>query len=159
MPKFLKESNRHKDTCYCSDSSERPSANSCVKYQNNNNKNNNNNKLVNFAIPSDHRVKLKEREKKDEYLNLARNLKKLLNMKMKILPIVISALGTVTKDWQKNRGLGNKRTRGDNPNYSLVEIGQNTEKSTGDLRRLAVTQTPMKDHQITLMWKTWKGVK
>ena len=29
--------------------------------------------------------------------------------------------------------------------------GQNTEKSPGDLRRLAVTQTPVKDHQITLI--------
>ena len=28
--------------------------------------------------------------------------------------------------------------RGDNPNYSIVEIGKNTEKSPGDLRRLAV---------------------
>ena len=28
------------------------------------------------------------------------------------------------------------------------------EKSPGDLRRLAVTQTPVKDHQLTLMWTT-----
>ena len=38
-------------------------------------------------------------------------------------------------------GLGNKRTRRDHLNYSIVEIGQNTEKSPGDLRRLDVTQT------------------
>ena len=43
-------------------------------------------------------------------------------------------------------GLGNKRTSGDHPNYSIVEIGQNTEKSPGDLRILDVTQTPVKDH-------------
>ena len=47
-----------------------------------------------------------------------------------------------------------KRTCGDHPNYCITEIGQNTKKSPGDLRRLAVTQTPMKDHQVTLMWKT-----
>ena len=35
--------------------------------------------------------------------------------------------------------LGNKRVNGDHPNYNIVEIGQNTEKSPGDLRRLAVT--------------------
>ena len=35
-------------------------------------------------------------------------------------------------------------TGGDCPNYSFVEIGQNTEKSLGDLRRLAVTQAPVK---------------
>ena len=39
---------------------------------------------------------------------------------------------------------------------SIHDIGHNTEKSPGDLRRLAVTQTPMKDHQLTLMWKTLK---
>ena len=33
-------------------------------------------------------------------------------------------------------------------------IIKNTEKSPGDLRRLAVTQTSLKDHQLTLMWKT-----
>ena len=33
---------------------------------------------------------------------------------------------------------------GDPPNYNIVENGQNTEKRPGDLRRLAVTQTPMK---------------
>ena len=38
-------------------------------------------------------------------------------------------------------GLGNKRTNGDHPNYCVIEIGQNTEKNPGDLRRLAVTQT------------------
>ena len=30
------------------------------------------------------------------------------------------------------------------PNYSIVEIGQNTRKFPGDLRRLTVTQTPVK---------------
>ena len=35
--------------------------------------------------------------------------------------------------------LGNKRTNGDYPNYGIVEIGQNTEKRPGDLRRLDFT--------------------
>ena len=48
-------------------------------------------------------------------------------------------------------GLGNWRTSGDPPNYSTIENGQNTEKSPGDLRRLAVTQTPVKDYQLTLI--------
>ena len=33
-------------------------------------------KIVNFAVPADHRIKLKECEKKDIYLDLARELKK-----------------------------------------------------------------------------------
>ena len=41
---------------------------------------------------------------------------------------------------------------------TIKTIGQNTEKSPGDLRRVAVTQTPVKDHQLKLMWKARKGV-
>ena len=33
-------------------------------------------KIVDYAIPADHRIKLKECEKKDKYLDLARELKK-----------------------------------------------------------------------------------
>ena len=33
-------------------------------------------KIIAFAVPADHRIKLKECEKKDEYLDLARELKK-----------------------------------------------------------------------------------
>ena len=54
-------------------------------------------KIVDFAVPADHRIKLKEYEKKDKYLNLARELKKLWNMKETIILIVIGAFGTVTK--------------------------------------------------------------
>ena len=46
-------------------------------------------------------------------------------------------------------GLGSWRTGRDHPNDSIVEDRQNTEKSPGDLMRLAVTQ--MKNHQLTLL--------
>ena len=36
---------------------------------------------------------------------------------------------------KRTRGLGNKRTSGDNPNYSIADISQNAEKSPGELRR------------------------
>ena len=52
---------------------------------------------------------------------------------------------------KRTRGLGNQKTSGDHLNYSIVEIAQNTEKSPGHLRRLAVIQTPVKDHQLILM--------
>ena len=45
----------------------------------------------------DHRIKLKESEKKDKYLDLAREVKKLWNMKVIIIPIVIGAFDTVIK--------------------------------------------------------------
>ena len=54
-------------------------------------------KIVDFAVPADLRIKLKEYEKKDKYLDLARKLKKLWNMQVTIIPIVIGAFGTVTK--------------------------------------------------------------
>ena len=47
-------------------------------------------------------------------------------------------------------GRGNKRTSGDHPNYYIVQNGYNTEKSAGDLGRFAVTQTSVKDHQLTI---------
>ena len=38
-------------------------------------------KIVDFAVPVDHSINLKECEKNDKYLNLAREWKKLWNMK------------------------------------------------------------------------------
>ena len=49
--------------------------------------------------------------------------------------------------------LGSWRTSGDHSNDSIIENDQNTENSPGDLRGLAVTQTPVKNHRLTLMWK------
>ena len=54
-------------------------------------------KIVYFAVPAYDRIKLKECEKKDKYLDLARELKTLWNMPVTIIPIVIGAFGTVTK--------------------------------------------------------------
>ena len=49
-------------------------------------------KIVDFVVPADHRRNLKECEKKDKYLDLARELKNLWNMNVTIVPIVIGAL-------------------------------------------------------------------
>ena len=69
-------------------------------------------------------------------------------MKVPMLPVVIGAFGTITKGLLK--GLE------DYPNDSIAKNGQNPETSPGDLKKLAVTQTPVKNHQLTLMWKTLK---
>ena len=53
--------------------------------------------FVDFAVPADYRVKLKECEKRSKFFNLARELKKLWNMKVMVIPIVTGALGTVTE--------------------------------------------------------------
>ena len=49
------------------------------------------------AVPADHRINLKECEKKDKYLDPLRELKKLWNMKVTIVPIVIGTFGAITK--------------------------------------------------------------
>ena len=56
-------------------------------------------------------------------------------------------------------GLENKRTNGHHPNYSIVEIGQNTKENPGNLRKLAVTQIPVENYQLMLEWKTLKWVE
>ena len=43
-------------------------------------------------------------------------------------------------------GLGSWQSSGDHPNDCIIENGQNTERSPGDVSRLAVTQTPVIDH-------------
>ena len=53
--------------------------------------------MADFVVPVVHKVILKESEKKDKYLDLARELKKLWNMKVTFIPIVINALDTVTE--------------------------------------------------------------
>ena len=50
-------------------------------------------------------------------------------------------------------GLRNKSTSGDHKNYSIIKINQNIEKSSWDLRRLAITQTLLKTHEVTVARK------
>ena len=53
--------------------------------------------MMDLVVPSDHRVKLNESKKKDKYLDFARELKKLRNMNVTIIKIVIGALCTANK--------------------------------------------------------------
>ena len=49
-------------------------------------------KIVDFAVPADHRIKLKECEKKDKYLNLARELKKLWTCRWQLYQLLLVRL-------------------------------------------------------------------
>ena len=108
---------------------------------------------MDFPVSAYHRIKLKGNEKRDKYHDLARESKKTLEHEID---------SDTDCNWSTRYGhqsigtgswwLGNNRTSGDHPNYSIVEIDQNSKKSPGDLRRLAVTQTPLKNHQQRLMW-------
>ena len=111
-------------------------------------------KTVDFAVPADYRIKLKECEKKDKYLDLARELKKIWNMQVTIIPIVIGAFGTVSKGLLK--GLEDLEVGGRMETIqatALLRTARILRRVPGDLRKLAFTQTPAKDHQLTLMWK------
>ena len=103
-------------------------------------------KIVDFAVPADHRIKLKECEKEDKYLNLARELKKLWNMQVTIIPIVIGAFGTVTKGLLK--GLEDLEVGG------RVETIQTTTllRTARILRRVLETWGDLLS--LKLQWKT-----
>ena len=112
--------------------------------------------IVDFDILADHRIKWKESEKGDEYLELARKLKKYIGHEGD------SDTNFNWCTWNNPQRIGkgterfgNKRTTEDHLDYSIFKISQNT----GDLRRLPVTQTPGRNHQLMLVWKTLKRVK
>ena len=112
-------------------------------------------KIVDFTVPSDHRINLKECAKKDKYLDFARELKKLWNMKVTIVPIVIGAFGTTTKGLLK--GLEDLGVGGRAETIQMTallrtdRILKRVLETWGDLLSL---KTPVKDHQLTLMGKT-----
>ena len=85
-------------------------------------------------------------EKKDKYLDLARELKKLWNMKVTIAPIVIGAFGTITKGLLK--GLEDLEVGG------RVETIQMTAllRTARILRRVLETWGDLLS--LKLMWKT-----
>ena len=61
-----------------------------------------------------------------------------------MIPIVVSALGTAPR-----RTVGNLRDNRNDPNHSIVEIGQRNGKNLGVLREFAVNQTPVKTNKLT----------
>ena len=103
-------------------------------------------KIVDFAVPADHRINLKESEKKDKYFDLARELKKLWNMKVTIVPIVIGALGTITKGLLKGQ--------------EDLEVGVRVEtiQTTALLRKARILRRVLETWRdmlsLKLQWKT-----
>ena len=81
-------------------------------------------------------------------------------MKVTVIPIVIGALGEITKGLIQ--GLQDLEIRGQKDTLlttHIIEIGQNTKKCPSDLRRLAVAHTPLDHHQQMMLWKPFKGAK
>ena len=57
--------------------------------------------IIDFTILHETRVDDKEVEKIEKYLDLARELKKMWNMKVKVVPLVLGALGTHAEALEK----------------------------------------------------------
>ncbi|XP_072171997.1 uncharacterized protein [Diadema setosum] len=58
--------------------------------------------IVAVAVPGDSKVGKKEKENIEKYQDLARDLRRLRNMKTKVIPIVIEALGTTPKQLRRH---------------------------------------------------------
>ena len=84
-------------------------------------------------------MKIKGKEKRDKYSELARELKKLLNMT--VIPIVTGILGTIPYGLVKGLEELELEERTKTIQITTFKIGQDTEK------RLVVTQTPVKNSQ------------
>ena len=113
---------------------------------NNNNKKKKRKSVKLSTLSTDQRIKLKECEKRDKCLDLARELNKLWNTNVTIIPIVIAAFGTVTK-WLLN-GLEDLEVG------SRVETIQITAllKTARILRRVLETWEILLS--LNLKWKT-----
>ena len=71
---------------------------------------------MDFAISVEHRGKTKENEKIDKYINLTRELKKLWNMKVMGISIVVGALGLQSFGKETGR-IQNQRKNQDYPGH------------------------------------------
>ena len=84
---------------------------------------------MDFAVPADLKKKLKENEKKEKYLDQAKEIEK--------------KFGDTNCNWCTRHShqridigtvrLRNKSKSGDHPNYSIFKIGLNNEKNFEDM--------------------------
>ena len=56
-------------------------------------------KIIDFAIPGDSRIEEKDKDKIEKYQELGRELQKIWNVKVKIIPLVLGSLGAIPKQF------------------------------------------------------------
>ena len=56
-------------------------------------------KKIGFAVPGDSSIEEKEKDKIEKYQDLGRDLQKIWNVKLKIIPLVVRSLGTIPKQF------------------------------------------------------------
>ncbi len=110
-----------------------------------------------FTILVYHWVKINKREKIDEYLDLARELKNMWNVKVTEITIVLGLFGAVLKCLEKKPEELEIRWRIETIQARvLLRSSYNTEESPADLWRHAIILIPGKKHQVILVWKSCK---
>ena len=58
-------------------------------------------KIIKFAVPGDSTIEEKEKDKIEKYQDLGRELQKIWNVKVKIIPLVVGSLGAISKQFGK----------------------------------------------------------
>ena len=89
--------------------------------------------IIDIAIPGDLRVREKEIEKREKYQDLAMQIRKLWKTSVKVVPIVVGALGTIGNARSDLETLGIRRQR-DDTNCCVIRIGTHPEKDIESLR-------------------------
>ena len=56
-------------------------------------------KKIDFAVPGDSRIDEKEKDKVEKHQDLGRELQKIWNVKVKIIPLVVGSLGAIPKQF------------------------------------------------------------
>ena len=56
-------------------------------------------KIIDFAFPGDSKIEEKEKDMIEKYQDLGRELQKIWNVKMKMIPLVIGSLGAIPKQF------------------------------------------------------------
>ena len=56
-------------------------------------------KIIDFAVPGDSRIEEKEKDKIQKYQDLGRELQKIWNVEVRIIPLVVGALGAIPKQF------------------------------------------------------------
>ena len=102
--------------------------------------------IVHFIVLADYKVKLKESEKSEKYVDIAWELKK-KKMNVKVMWIVIDAFGTITKGLEK--GLEDLEIRG------REETIQSTLLSRLARIQRKVQETWGEFPSLRLQWKTF----
>ena len=54
-------------------------------------------KIIDFAVPGDSRIEENEKDKSEKYQHLGRELQKIWNVKVKIIPLVAGSLSAIPK--------------------------------------------------------------